>query len=782
MAGGLAVASESETRKEVTTHLSKEPLGQILSAQRGLCIQIGYGAAATDVICANSHLVLHCLCSDGKQVEQARKHANSALASVIVERWEQQTLPHLSNLASVIVVNAPEKFERSEVLRVLSPGASAYFVDGDRFEQVTKQRPPGMGSWTHQWHDSDGGLTTDDQYIDVPTGLQWLSGPSFAMAGRKNSTQSLVSASGINFYVTQNVLENVGKPEMAQYLVARDAFNGMVLWQRPWTGTFVTGNGETNARIVAAEDRLFVAGETNIQAIEMSTGDLIGDFPLPQSPDKLAFAFGKLYVQTLDHIIAIEKNLASESWEFEASRMSGMVISDDVLLTLVSGRSSDGRFQHLLYGLDPLTGGQRFSTNTQDQLSAASVRVNFAQDGLVALQAHGSLHLYSAEDGEHLWSKETDARPGKSYVDERYVGHFYRHGLVWLLRENSPRESLGQNTWVGLDAKTGKFVRELSTKGAWPETATPAKMGCQLLIASDRYIMIPRQSTFIDFDTGEKLPFKFTRGGCGLGFVPANGLVYSHPHACGCFSEATRGFMGMHSIEPPRPGNLDENRLTKGEAYGKTELSGRSKSLWPMHRGGVERTAYAPTNLGSVDRLLWSQQIADVTETPSLRSWKLRTGNLVSPATVADDTLYVADVDRGVVKALDIRDGQTKWSYSAAARVDTSPTIYRGLCLFGSHDGYVTCLRAGDGALVWKYRAAPMDRRMLAYGSVESNWPVSGTVLVQGGLAFVAAGRAPDADGGIEVHAIDPLTGIPSWTRRVGGVGYKGVCDFLVGD
>ena len=72
-------------------------------------------------------------------------------------------------------------------------------------------------------------------------------------------------------------------------------------------------------------------------------------------------------------------------------------------------------------------------------------------------------------------------------------------------------------------------------------------MGCQALIASDRYIMIPRQATFVDFETGEKLSFKFTRGGCGLGFVPANGLVYSHPHACGCYSDALRGFMGMHS-------------------------------------------------------------------------------------------------------------------------------------------------------------------------------------------------------------------------------------------
>ena len=60
--------------------------------------------------------------------------------------------------------------------------------------------------------------------------------------------------------------------------------------------------------------------------------------------------------------------------------------------------------------------------------------------------------------------------------------------------------------------------------------------------------------------------------------------------------------------------------------------------------------------------------------------------------------------------------------------------------LFGSADGYVYCLRASDGELVWRFRGAPRDERLVAFEQLESLWPVHGTVLVQDGAAYFAAG------------------------------------------
>ena len=44
--------------------------------------------------------------------------------------------------------------------------------------------------------------------------------------------------------------------------------------------------------------------------------------------------------------------------------------------------------------------------------------------------------------------------------------------------------------------------------------------------------------------------------------------------------------------------------------------------------------------------------------------------------------------------------------------------------------GWVYCLRMEDGTLIWRFRAAPMDKRLIAYEQVESLWPVHGSVLI----------------------------------------------------
>ena len=52
------------------------------------------------------------------------------------------------------------------------------------------------------------------------------------------------------------------------------------------------------------------------------------------------------------------------------------------------------------------------------------------------------------------------------------------------------------------------------------------------------------------------------------------------------------------------------------------------------------------------------------------------------------------------VRAVDADDGKSLWSYTAGGRVDTPPTVYGQLAVFGSADGWVYCLNAADGSLV----------------------------------------------------------------------------------
>jgi outer membrane protein assembly factor BamB len=85
--------------------------------------------------------------------------------------------------------------------------------------------------------------------------------------------------------------------------------------------------------------------------------------------------------------------------------------------------------------------------------------------------------------------------------------------------------------------------------------------------------------------------------------------------------------------------------------------------------------------------------------------------------------------------------------------------VCQGLVIFGSADGYVYCLKASDGDLVWRFQAAPEDRRVMIYDGLESAWPVHGSVLVEDGVAYFAAGRSVFLDGGIYLFGIDARTG-----------------------
>jgi hypothetical protein len=128
---------------------------------------------------------------------------------------------------------------------------------------------------------------------------------------------------------------------------------------------------------------------------------------------------------------------------------------------------------------------------------------------------------------------------------------------------------------------------------------------------------------------------------------------------------------------------------------------------------------------------------------------------------VAGGKVFVADKDTHTVHALDAGTGKEAWTFTAGARVDSPPTIYDDRVLFGCRDGFVYCLNASTGALIWRYRAAPDHRLLVAREQVESVWPVHGSVLVVGSKLYCVAGRNMFLDGGMRLVCLDARTGRP---------------------
>jgi hypothetical protein len=300
--------------------------------------------------------------------------------------------------------------------------------------------------------------------------------------------------------------------------------------------------------------------------------------------------------------------------------------------------------------------------------------------------------------------------------------------------------------WTGRDLKTGEINSEFA-----PDVQTYwFHHRCYRAKATDKYLLPSRTGIeFVDFKEQTWECHHWVRGACLYGIMPCNGLIYAPQHPCACYPEAKLD--GFAALAPEGTSDRwqvtsEQDRLQKGPAFGQvphSALRTPHPSDWPTHRHDASRSgrtdATVPTELQE--------------------NWKTELGGKLSAVVVADGRLFVAEVDAHTVHALNAETGKPFWSYQAGGRVDSPPTIYQGMVLFGSADGYVYCLRASDGELVWRFRAAPVDQRLVASEQVESVWPVHGSVLVQDDVLFFAAGRNMFLDGGIWLYRLEPRTG-----------------------
>jgi len=85
----------------------------------------------------------------------------------------------------------------------------------------------------------------------------------------------------------------------------------------------------------------------------------------------------------------------------------------------------------------------------------------------------------------------------------------------------------------------------------------------------------------------------------------------------------------------------------------------------------------------------------------------------------------------------------------------------------GSADGWVYALRVNNGALIWKFPAAPVERKVMFFGALRSTWPAISGVLVERGVAYVASGMS--AEGGVFVYALNAATGDVKWQNATSG-------------
>jgi outer membrane protein assembly factor BamB len=315
---------------------------------------------------------------------------------------------------------------------------------------------------------------------------------------------------------------------------------------------------------------------------------------------------------------------------------------------------------------------------------------------------------------------------------------------------------------VGLEPVSGAERRRLSTEKALDNGHHHR---CYRNKATDRYLVTSyRGVEFLDWASGEVDRNHWVRGTCRYGVMPCNGLLYSTPHPCDCYiTSKLNGFYALAPEGKDEGGRTKGTQRTeatdhfeKGPAYGASDLQSSAASLesssWPTYRHDAARTGCADGSAPTDLKVAWQTKLP---------------GGRISAPVVAEGKVLVASVDAHTVHALDANGGEERWSYVAAGRVGTPPTVWGGRAIFGCRSGWVYCLRMSDGAMVWRFRAAPRDRLVVAHGGLESAWPVHGSVLVRDGKAYVAAGRSSFLDDGIMAYCLDAATGKVLDKRRI---------------
>jgi outer membrane protein assembly factor BamB len=771
----------------------------------GLVVHVGCGdGRLTAALWPSDSYLVQGLDTDERNVAKAREHLRSLgrYGTVSVRRFDGRRLPYVDNLVNLLVVSNPFSVEREEILRVLCPGGVAIATTTGRGPRTTgklvKPWPAEIDQWPQYLHDADNNAVAHDTRVGPPRHLQWVDEPRWSRSHMGIPTvTSMVSASGRLLTIEDRATpENPFLPGRWR-LIARDAFNGVVLWTHPFP------DWEPITRYVKdiavqLQRRLAAVGEVvyctpgltaPITAFDAATGKMTRTYKGTERTQEFAYHHGVLYAVIGDRMNAARYNIVKpEAWRgenlggsdpeapfggtgFRGAYAPQSPDKPDPVCKIVAVEADSGeelwrkedvhgytgcslavRGKHAAYqtagGLfcvNPRTGEGIWSVEKPIQSGdGTAANTVILSDTMVYAQEGKSFYAYALEDGSQKW----EAPIANNY--EKVADLFLAAGAVWTGGSKQP---------TSYDPETGEKLTTIPQRMTGP-------MGhdrCYRNFITDRFYINSKTggADFLDLQSQEEFPNHWLRGTCGMGVLPCNGLLYVPPYSCQCSVGAM--IQNMNALYTEKGIERSNHqirvektvRLVEGPAYGQTEHrrpSTERPAPWPTYRhdgtrGGATQTA-APAEL-----------------TPR---WETQLNTTPSAPVVADGKVFVADVDAHTLYALDAADGSVAWHYVAGSRVDSPPTFHNGLLLFGSRDGWVHCLRASDGALVWKFKDLP-DKLIGAFGQLESAWPVCGSVLVVNDVAYFAAGRSSFLDGGIFLYGLEPETGHVVHRRQVYG-------------
>ncbi len=747
------------------TNVAEQGLAQeILAAsgiKGGVVVHLGCGdGKLTAALHANSSYLVHGLDTDAANVAKAREyiHSMGLYGQVSVDKFDGKHLPYADNLVNLIVMrDAGCEVRDEEILRVLAPGGVLLKISPDTRNpkpetSIRKPWPDDIDQWTHFLHDSSNNAVAQDTQVGPPRRLKWKCGPLWSRSHEFiSSVPAMISAGGRMFYVVDEGLTSITADPVPDrwVLIGRDAFNGILLWKRPlpdwrgdeWRGAALRGRPPSAPRRIVGDSRHLYATLSHrgpLEVLDPATGKTLRTIDGTDNTQEIMLCDRTLVLRLAPiaarnakvrgEITAVDADTGQIRWRATADRYLSQTLAaaddrvvystgtDIVCLTLDGGEES---------WRQPTGAGKR-----------AGERTLILHRDLVLEGGGNNIVARSAKTGETQWSAKTGGgsmRPMDMFVAQQCVWHASPDGIT------------------GYDLATGKPAKVIDPSSV---QSPGHHLRCYRAKATERFLITQfRGAEFVSLTDDNHANNDWIRGACRYGVMPSNGLLYVPPTPCFCYPGVK--LTGLLALAPADKSKSDEvkeskgdrtSRLERGPAFGSLDIGSSSlviSSDWPMYRHDASRSG------------------ATVAEVPAQVSsgWQVNLRGPLTPPVACGNRVYVAAKDQHTLYALDVDDGGELWHFTAGGRIDSPPTVYSGGVLFGCADGSVYCVRAADGELAWRFRAAPADQRIVAFSQLESPWRVHGSVLLVDGIAYCTAGRSTFLDGGIWVYGLDPKTG-----------------------
>jgi outer membrane protein assembly factor BamB len=190
---------------------------------------------------------------------------------------------------------------------------------------------------------------------------------------------------------------------------------------------------------------------------------------------------------------------------------------------------------------------------------------------------------------------------------------------------------------------------------------------------------------------------------------------------------------------------------------------------WPQWRCNAGRGAYTPEALPGQLRLQWVRELPPPQAAWPWNQYKQQFDVSYEPV-VKDKLIFVPSMVRDSVTAYDTETGREKWRFYVDGPVRFAPAAWKDKLFFVSDDGHLYCLEASSGKLLWKFQAAPLQKRVLANWRLASMYPARGAPVVYDNTVYFAAGIWPFM--GTFIHAMDAETGKVVWSNSGSGAVY----------